>query len=237
MKKKFLFVAACIISSPLLAQDSTRVSFLDEVVFTANKYPNKTSLTGKVLTIISRQQLEKSGGKDLAQILNEQAGLVINGANSNAGKDKTVFLRGAAGEHTLITIDGIPVYDPSGIGNNFDIRNISIDNIDRIEILKGSQSTLYGSDAIAGVINIITKKASQKLISTTGAVSYGSNETFRGNLGVSGRKGMMDYTAGYTYYNTKGINEAVAKTPGLTDLDAYTQNSFQASVGIQPQQI
>jgi vitamin B12 transporter len=73
MKKKFLFVAACIISSPLLAQDSTRVSFLDEVVFTANKYPNKTSLTGKVLTIISRQQLEKSGGKDLAQILNEQA--------------------------------------------------------------------------------------------------------------------------------------------------------------------
>jgi len=234
MKKKFLFVAACIISSPLLAQDSTHVSFLDEVVFTANKYPNKTSLTGKVLTIISRQQLEKSGGKDLAQILNEQAGLVINGANSNAGKDKTVFLRGAAGEHTLITIDGIPVYDPSGIGNNFDIRNISIDNIDRIEILKGSQSTLYGSDAIAGVINIITKKASQKLISTTGAVSYGSNETFRGNLGVSGRKGMMDYTAGYTYYNTKGINEAVAKTPGLTDLDAYTQNSFQASVGIQP---
>jgi vitamin B12 transporter len=144
-----------------------------------------------------------------------------------------VFLRGAAGEHTLITIDGIPVYDPSGIGNNFDIRNISIDNIDRIEILKGSQSTLYGSDAIAGVINIITKKASQKLISTTGVLSYGSNETFRGNLGVSGRKGMLDYTAGYTYNNTKGINEAVAKTPGLTDLDGYTQNSFQASVGIQ----
>ena len=62
-------------------------------------------------------------------------------------------------DHTLITIDGVPVYDPSGIGSNFDIRNLSIDQIERIEILKGSQSTLYGSDAIAGVINIITKKA------------------------------------------------------------------------------
>ena len=234
MQKKFLFVAACIISSPLLAQDSTRVSFLDEVVFTANKYSNKTSLTGKVLTIITKEQLERSGGKDLSQILNEQAGLIINGSNSNAGKDKTIFLRGAAGEHTLITIDGIPVYDASGIGNNFDVRNISIDNIDRIEILKGSQSTLYGSDAIAGVINIITKKASQKPINTNGTLSYGSNQTFRGNLGISGKKGVLDYTAGYTYYDTKGINEAVARTPGPTDLDGYTQNSFQASVGIQP---
>jgi vitamin B12 transporter len=234
MKRKILFVAACIISSPLLAQDSSRVSFLDEVVFTANKYSSKTSLTGKVLTIITKEQLERSGGKDLSQILNEQAGLIINGSNSNAGKDKTVFLRGAAGEHTLITIDGIPIYDPSGIGNNFDIRNIAIDNIERIEILKGSQSTLYGSDAIAGVINIITKKHTQQPINTAGVLSYGSNQTLRANLGLSGKKGILDYTASYTFYDTEGINETVAKTPGPTDLDGYRQNSFQAAVGIQP---
>jgi len=230
----FFVVAAMSIGSPLLAQDSSRVSFLDEVVFSANKYPNKTSLTGKVLTIITKEQLERSGGKDLSQILNEQAGLIIGGANSNAGKDKSVFLRGAAGEHTLITIDGIPVYDASGIGNNFDIRNMSIDNIERIEILKGSQSTLYGSDAIAGVINIITKKHSQKPLNTTGVISYGSNQTFRANLGLSGKKGMLDYNAGYTFYDTRGINEAVARTPDPTDLDGYAQNSFQASIGIQP---
>ena len=234
MKRKILIVAASIISSPLLAQDSPRVSLLDEVVFTANKYPNKTSLTGKVLTIITKEQIEKSGGKDLSQLLNEQAGLIISGSNSNAGKDKTVFLRGAAGEHTLITIDGIPVYDPSGIGNNFDIRNISIDNIERIEILKGSQSTLYGSDALAGVINIITKKHSSKPINTTGVVSYGSNETLRANLGINGKKDKLDYTAGYVHYNTKGINEAVTRTPDPTDRDGYTQNSFNASLGIQP---
>src|SRR4030095_5207415 len=234
MKKEFFVVAAISISSHLLAQDSAKVSSLDEVVFTANKYPNKTSLTGKVLTIITSDQLQKSGGKDLSQVLNEQAGLMINGSNSNAGKDKTVLLRGAAGEHTLITIDGIPIFDPSGIGSNFDIRNMPIDNIERIEILKGSQSTLYGSDAIAGVINIITKKHSNKPLSTNAVLSYGSNSTLRANIGVNGKKGMLDYTAGYTFYDTKGINEAVARTPNPTDLDGLTQNSFQASIGIQP---
>ena len=223
-----------IIGSPLLAQDSSRVSSLDEVVFTANKYPNKTSLTGKVLTIITKDQIEKAGGKDLSQILNEQAGIFISGSNSNAGKDKTIFLRGAAGEHTLITIDGVPVYDASGIGSNFDIRNMPIDNIERIEILKGSQSTLYGSDAIAGVINIITKKHGQKPLNATGVLSYGSNETFKANVGVNGKKGILDYTAGYTFYDTKGINETVARTPSPTDRDGYTQNGFQASIGIQP---
>ena len=157
MKKKFFVVAAVIISSKLLAQqEDTTGRSMDEVVITANKYPNKTSLTGKVLTVITRQQLERSGGKDLSQLLNEQAGLYISGSNSNPGKDKNLYLRGARVDHTLITIDGVPAYDASGIGGNFDIRNIAIDNIERIEILKGSQSTLYGSDAMAGVINIFT---------------------------------------------------------------------------------
>ena len=70
MKKKFLIVAAAFIGSQLSAQQDT--SLLDEVVITANKYPNKTSLTGKVVTIITREQLERSGGKDLSQLLTEQ---------------------------------------------------------------------------------------------------------------------------------------------------------------------
>jgi vitamin B12 transporter len=164
MKKKIFIVAAAIISSQLQAQTDTTREILDEVVITANKYPNKTSLTGKVITVITKEQLEHSGGKDLSQLLTEQAGVYVGGANSNAGKDKSIYLRGARIDHTLITVDGVPLYDPSGIGGNFDIRNLSVAAIERIEILKGSQSTLYGSDAIAGVINIITKKSADKLI-------------------------------------------------------------------------
>ncbi|HEY5772238.1 MAG TPA: TonB-dependent receptor [Chitinophagaceae bacterium] len=230
MKKKFLIVAAAFIGSQLSAQQDT--SLLDEVVITANKYPNKTSLTGKVVTVITKEQLERSGGKDLSQILTEQAGVYIGGANSNAGKDKSLYLRGARVDHTLITIDGVPVYDPSGIGSNFDIRNLVIDQIERIEILKGSQSTLYGSDAIAGVINIITKKAGIKPFSGNELLSYGSNNSVRANTGINGKKGIVDYNLGYSFFDTKGINEAIS-TALNADKDAFQQNSLQASIGIQ----
>jgi vitamin B12 transporter len=139
MKKKIFIAAAVIISSHLCTAsygqaqpDSTKN--LDEVVVTANKYPNKAILTGKVLNVITKEQLERAGGKDLAQILNEEAGIYIGGANSNPGKDKSIYLRGAGVDRTLITIDGMPVYDPSGIGGNFDIRNISVAVIERIEM-------------------------------------------------------------------------------------------------------
>src|SRR4028118_23076 len=83
-------------------QDTTSTVQLDEVVITATKYAKSISETGKVLTIITRQQLAQSGGKDLSQVLNAQAGIVVNGATSNPGKDKNIFLRGAGSDYTLI---------------------------------------------------------------------------------------------------------------------------------------
>ena len=233
-KKQFACLLLAVFSSAfVLAQDdSISTKPLEEVTVTAQKFPTKTLQTGKVLTIVTRQQLERAGGKDLSQILQEQAGLYLNGANSNAGKDKTIFLRGAKGEHTLIAIDGVPVYDVSGVTSSFDIRSIPIENIERIEILKGSQSTLYGSDAIAGVINIImrkgTKKASPSLL-----MSYGSYNTFRANASINGKSGAFDYQAGYTYSKTDGISEAADKDgSGRFDEDGSTQKSFMTGIGI-----
>ncbi len=233
MKKKILLGAAVIISSHLYAQDSTKKT-LDEVVVTATKFPIKQSQTGKVLTVITSAQLQRSAGKDLSQLLNEQAGLIINGANSNTGKDKSVFLRGASSKYTLILLDGIPVTDPSGAGGAFDLRMLSIDQVEKIEILKGSQSTLYGSDAIAGVINIITKKSGDKKIGAAGTASYGSYNTFKGNAVVNGSNKKLEYNVGYTYFNTNGISEATDKTgTGNFDKDGYKENSFNASLGIK----
>jgi len=234
MKKKVFIAAALLISISSKAQDST--STLNEVIVTANKFPNKTSLTGKVLTFITREDLEKSGSKDIAQVLTEQAGVFVNGANSNAGKDKSIYVRGAKVDHTLIVIDGVPVYDPSGIGSNFDIRWLSIDNIERIEILKGSQSTLYGSDAIAGVINIITRKSDKKTIAATGNIQYGSFNTIHANAGISGTKNKFSYNLNYSFLNTAGINEAVDTITAAheTDKDAYTKNNFYAAVNYKP---
>ncbi|MBI5370396.1 MAG: TonB-dependent receptor [Sphingobacteriales bacterium] len=233
MKRHFFVLAAVMISNQLLAQQDT--TLLNEAVVTANRYPSRTSLTGKVVSIITREELERSGGKDLSQVLAEQAGISIAGANSNTGKDKSIYLRGGYVSHTLVTIDGIPVYDPSGIGGNFDIRNLSLSQIERIEILKGSQSTLYGSDAINGVINIITRKTQGQKTSGNTGISYGSFGTWRAHAGIYGRAAGLEYNSNYTFTDSKGMNEAVNKgSYPVTDKDHYRQHNFQAGLGFTP---
>jgi vitamin B12 transporter len=242
MKKEIkvwaMTMIACWLWAPtktMAQQDSLSSTTLREVVVTATKFPKNVSETGKVLTIIDEEQLSRSAGKDLAQLLNEQVGLVINGANSNPAKDKSVFLRGAAGKYTLILVDGVPVNDPSGIDGAFDLRLLSLDQIERIEILKGSQSTLYGTDAMAGVINIITKRKGDKPVSGTGTLSYGSYHTFRGNVGISGSTDKFDYSVGYTRFQTDGISEAKEPDDNADfDKDGFEQNALQLNVGYKP---
>lgn len=220
------------------AQQDSIMSFnLNDIVVTATKFPKNANETAKVLTIIDEEQLSRSAGKDVSQLLNEQVGLVVTGANSNPGKDKGVSLRGAGSSYTLILLDGIPVNDPSGVGGAFDLRLLPVDQIERIEILKGSQSTLYGTDAIAGVINIITKKKGDKPLGGFAALSYGSYNTFKGTVGVSGSAQKIDYNVGYTRYNTDGISEAKDQTgTGNFDKDGYSQDAFQANLGFSATQ-
>ena len=241
MKKIFFVPAAVIFSMQLWAQsantDTTKIhiSALDPVVVTATKFPLKTSQTGKVILVINKEALQRNGGKDLSQILSEQAGITIAGAGSNPGKEKIVYLRGAAADKTLICIDGVPIYDPSGIGGNFDLRNISVDNIERIEILKGAQSTLYGSDAVAGVINIITRSNSAKKMEGNSELSYGSWQTFSANAGIKGKADKIAYTALYSFHTTNGINEAVNNNPAYTpDKDGLTQNNLFLNLAFKP---
>ena len=215
------------------SQDSVRT--LNDVVITATKFPKNQVETGKVLTVIDEVQIQRSSGKDISQILNEQVGLIISGANSNPGKDKSVFLRGAGTQYTVILLDGIPVNDPSGVGGAFDLRLLPIDQVERIEILKGSQSTLYGTDAIAGVINIITKKKGDKPLGGFGTVSYGSYNTFKGNLGLAGSTSKLDYNVSYTRFQTDGVSEAKDPTGNANfEKDGYNQNSFQLNLGFKP---
>lgn len=232
--RKFFVVAAIFISSYASAQqDSTKP--LEQVTVTANKYSTKTTETGKVVTVITRQDIEHGGSRDLSQIITEFGGVFINGYTNNAGKEKNIYVRGAKVDHTLITIDGIPVYDASGIGSNFDIRYIPVDNVERIEILKGSQSTLYGSDAIAGVINIITRKGGGKPFSVFGTVQYGSFNTRRITAGISGKKNRIDYNIGAAYFKTDGFSEAQqpVNATAVFDKDYFQQSSIQANLGIQ----
>lgn len=181
---------------------------LNEVVVFATKSDLKQSQTGKVIAVIDSVELSRNAGRTLAELLNQQAGINVVGSGSNLGKDKSLFFRGAASAYAVILLDGMLITDPSGTGGAFDLRLINIDQIERIEILKGGQSTLYGSEAVAGVFNIITKKATSEKIRTNVVLSGGSYDTFKGAMGLGGSQNKIDYQFNYNYLKTAGISEA-----------------------------
>ena len=233
MKKKIFVVAAVLIGSHLLAQEDTTSKTMDEVVITANKFPQKESGTGKVVSIITKEQIEESGGKDLSQLLNEQTGIIINGATSNQGTYKSLYVLGATSAYTLILLDGVPLNDPTGVGGTFDIRLLSLDNIERIEILKDSQSTLHGSNAVAGVVNIISKKPVSNKPSLNGLLTYGTYNSFKGSANVSQKTKFFEYDVNYAYNSTDGISEAKDTTGDAGfDKDGFKQHAIQAVLGI-----
>lgn len=192
---------------------------LDSVIISATKNDQKQSQTGKVVTIIGSDVLERSHGKNLTDLLNEQAGIVVGGATGNIGLNKSLFVRGAASAYAVVLIDGILVNNPAGSGSSFDLRMFSIDQIDHIEIIKGGQSTIYGSDAVAGVINIVTKKGKEAGNSVYGVASYGSYQTYKGTIGISANVERFSYNIAYTQINTDGISEAANPTGNTTEFD------------------
>lgn len=234
MKREFLFVAAVVFSSQLQAQDTTATRSLDDVIVTATRFQQKQSSTGKVVSVIDQATLQRNAGKTLTEIINYQTGVFINGANNNLGTNQDLYFRGAGTGNTLILIDGVPVGDPSQINNSFDLNNIAVGQVERIEVLKGAQSTLWGSDAVAGVINIITKKSGKKRISPAAMLSYGSYNTVRGNAGVNGTIEKFSYVLGYNFTSSKGFSSAYDSTGTKNfDDDKFTQSNVQANLGYQ----
>lgn len=230
--RKIFGLTALLFSSQLFAQTDTSKS-LNPVVITANKLPQKQSATGKVVSVISKEQIEKSGGRTVAQLLNEQASITVNGALNTLGTNQTVYVRGAASGRTLILLDGIPVNDPSLINNEFDLNLISLNNVERIEICRGAQSTLYGSDAVAGVINIITMKNDvAKPFHIKSTVSAGNYGTYRGNVQVYGKAGKWNYTTRYGKLVSDGFSAAHDST-GTKGFDNDEYNSDVASGALQ----
>ena len=236
MKKKIFIAAAVIISTAAQAQqDTTAAKQLDEVVVTATRFAVKQSQTGKVINVITKEQIEKSSGKTVAQLLNEQAGITINGAYNAPGSVQTVFLRGASSGRTLILLDGIPVNDPSMINNEFDLNLFSINDVERIEICKGPQSTLYGSDAVAGVVNIITvKKDVNKPFNIKATTGFGNKNTSRNNIQVYGKEGKLTYSTRFAKLKTNGFSAAYDSTGAKDfDKDGYDGNIVSAAVQYQ----
>lgn len=209
---------------------------LDRIVITASKIPMPQRETTKPVQVIDRAEIERNSGRDLSQILNQQSGIRVNDSYGSPSNGRILYMQGAAATNTLILVDGLAVNDPSGVGGLFDLRLLPTNNIERIEVIKGSQSTLYGTDAIAGVINIITRDGGQELINGTGQISYGSFNSFRGNVGANGSAGdLIKYSFHYNRESSDGFS--AAKNPGNIDEsfgdDGYTLDSFYGKAALE----
>ncbi len=220
-------------TTELTASDSLR---LDQIVITASKIPLTQRETTKPVLVINRQEIEQNGSRNLGQLLNQQSGIRVNDSFGSPANPQILYMQGASAQYTLILIDGLAVNDPSGEGGTFDLRLLPLNNIERIEILKGSHSTLYGTDAIAGVINIITKEGSESAFAGNGQISYGSFYTFQGSAGINGSLNKrIGYAFNYKQESSDGFSAAA--DPGSTGTfgdDGLNSSSFYGKIELEP---
>lgn len=159
---------------------------------------------GSSMTVITQEEIARSQKTQVADLLRDVPGVDVVQSGAPGGVT-SVFIRGAGSAQTKVLLDGIPISDPSGINRAFDFATLSVDNIERIEVLRGPQSMLYGSDAMGGVINVITKRgegASQLRADFTGG-SYG---TAREAISASGGGKTAYYSVGASYLQSDGFS-------------------------------
>ena len=207
MKKENLFLTTSLVLAlaiNLSAQDSLKNKQLAEVVVSASRTERNIDDVGRSVTVISSDDIKKSGANSLAELLTEQEGIYVVGAGQNPGMTTSIFTRGANSNQTVILVDGVKITDPSAINNSIDLSELSLANIDRIEIIRGSHSTMYGSSAIGGVVNIITKKAKKPGLTVDVADTHGNFG--KGTLEGIDELGMYGFFRSY-YENASGEEE------------------------------
>lgn len=160
MKLNFIKLSAyfTLVTSFAIAQEQEPSKTIEEIVISDTKFSQSKEKSGKIIEKITAKDLENKKGQTLAAVLSQVAGLEVNGSQSGTGKNLEYYIRGGRSRQVLIVIDGVPVTDASGIGFQYDLRLLPVEQIESIEIMKGAASTLYGSGAATGLINITLKK-------------------------------------------------------------------------------
>lgn len=205
---------------------------LDDVVVTASRLETPLQNINSDITVIEGSQIENQTGRSLSEIIAQSSGLQIV-ANGGLGKSSNIFIRGTEGRHVLLLIDGIRVGSATLGTASFD--NLPTSSIERIEVLKGPASALYGSDAVGGVVQIFTKKGSQQFKSQASitAGSFGHRQT---QANFSGSSGNLRYSIGAAYLKETGFTASNEKAPFSNfnaDKDGFEQTSAYANISAE----
>jgi len=220
-----------VLPAAISAQEESDAITMEETVVTASRLEEPLKYSPDSVTVITEKEIREKGRQAVIDVLRDVPGVSVSQTGSFGGS-ASIYLRGTQNAHTLIMIDGVRVGDSMAIDSKLSITDLSTDNIERIEIVRGAQSVLYGSDAIGGVINIITKKGKGKpewYLSFEG----GSFETFRETIGLSGSSDKVSYSASVMRLDTRGVSKA-DEDWGNTEEDYYHDTNVSARIDVRP---
>ncbi len=202
-----------------------------QTVVTPGRTEQPASQTGASISVVTGEQLRQSGVQNVGEALRGLPGVDVVRTGPLGGQS-SLFLRGANSQHTLVLLDGLPLNDPSSPGRAFDFSTLGVDNIERIEVLRGPQSLLYGTNAMGGVVNIITQKGEGPL-SARARLLGGSYGTHNEGLQVSGGTSLLNYSVAGSWLQTDGITSASPRVGGV-EPDGYDQGTVSGRFGWTP---
>jgi vitamin B12 transporter len=241
MRKFYVFILTLLGVINAVAQDSAQVTTLREVVISASRSEEALIEVPRSVTVISEAEIRSSIYQSVGDLLNAESGLYIVGTNQTPGTNQNVFLRGANSNQVAVLIDGVRITDPTSPNAAIDFSEISLTNVERIEVLRGSHSTIFGGGAIGGVINIITKKDVTR--GFHGDVSW-QGGTFGKDAGSSTENADLNYGTNTGIYfngsvfqqNVSGLNasEAGESISSFTaDRDDFRKTDAALKVGFK----
>jgi vitamin B12 transporter len=211
--------------SDATTDDSTPPPFKEEIVVTANLLPTPAEEVGSSVTVIGREEIERRGETAVLDLLRTVPGLEVN-QSGGPGSFASVFLRGANSNQTLVLVDGVRVTNTSG---GYDFSALRADDVERIEILRGPQSTLYGSEAIGGVVSIVTRRGRTGFhLAVDGR--GGSRSTHELNVAADGGTGALDYSLSVADRRTAGVS-AASERRGNRETDPFSDRTLAGRLG------
>lgn len=220
-------------------EDSLKHYIFEGTIVTATRSKTHTVKTGRSVSVISENDIRNSAYHTVGELLERQEGIYMIGTKQTQGSIQNIFMRGANSNHTVIMIDGMRLSDPSSVDNALDISELTLANIERIEIVRGAHSTLYGSSAIGGAVNIITKKNDRPGLNADADFQTGY---FGGGTSELSQNAYINYTFGNGFYfntevfhsTTNGINAAADTSEpvfGKFDRDGFRKLDLMGRIG------
>ncbi len=221
--KPLLLASAALLAPPAWAQGAGEDV---DIVVVASGVEQPASEAGRSVTLITQEEIARSQTVVLADLLANGPGVVVT-RNGGIGTLTTVRIRGAEGEQTLVLIDGVRVNDPSSPGGGFDFANLLAGAVSRVEVLRGPNSVVWGSQAIGGVVNVVTEGGGPGL-AARGNAEYGFADTLFANAALSAGNDKVSGGVTAGYYRTDGISALASGT----EPDGYRQYGASAKLKV-----